>query len=235
MPALKGPTKILLWAIAFTAACVLIWKLVPVKEGLMLLLQAGVALGYWAPVLYGAIYAVGSLMGMPRTPLNVGAGIAFPFEIALALVMLSSAVVFFATFQIARRLGADWVERKLSRVKSARNILSAIEKEGFKFVLLLRLNPFIPAVLKDYGLGATAIPFKTYMVASILGALPVALAHIYLGLMGGIMVLDGGANADRMHTGTLLIGGAVSLVFLGFIIWLSDRTLKSRTRDSAAD
>lgn len=222
-------TKVLLAAFAAVVALVLLWKLLPLKEGILWLVDTVPALGFWGLIVFGVLYVAASLVGFPRTPLNIGAGILFPFPLALAVVMISSSLVFFVTFEISRKLGEDWVRRKLSRFDYAERLLGAIKDESFKFVLLMRLSPFIPAALKDYGLGATAMPLRSYMVASILGSLPVTLMHVYLGYMGGLIMIDGGSHLMEFKTGILALGGAVSLVFLGFVIWLSDRALKTKS------
>jgi uncharacterized membrane protein YdjX (TVP38/TMEM64 family) len=59
----------------------------------------------------------------------------------------------------------------------------AIEKEGWKIVILLRLCP-IPFGLANYLYGLTAVHFRSYLIATLLGGLPSLLLFCQLGAAG---------------------------------------------------
>ncbi len=215
-------------ALLTVTAAALAWKLLPVTDWVRAFLGGVGDLGVFGPLAYGLVYVVASLLGMPRTPLNVGAGIVFALPVALAVVLAAATVTFFLTFTIARRLGGEWVEKRIDAVPNARRIMDAVEEEGFKLVLLLRMNPFVPAAIKGYGFGTTSLSTGTYMLASVLGFLPIGLAHVYLGWLGGAAVLGGGPPAS-FHTAFMIGGAVVSVLLVGFVTWFAHRALQRRT------
>lgn len=228
-----------LWRVAgivvlAVAAIAVIWKTLPVDEWARVILGVIGQLGVWAPLVYGLIYVAAALVGAPRTPLNIGAGILFSFPMALTVVLTSAFVSFFATFQISRHVASDWVQRKIKSVPNAERIMQAVEEEGFKLVLLLRMNPFIPAVIKGYGFGTTSLKTSTYLVASILGFLPIAIAHIYLGWLGGMAMMASSAQPGPYRTALLVGGGVVSVALAIFVTWFANRALGKRTAKATA-
>ena len=60
-------------------------------------------------------------------------------------------------------------------------IARAVETEGFKIVLLTRLSPVLPFNLLNYAFGLTAVPLRTYILASWIGMLPGTIMYVYLG------------------------------------------------------
>jgi uncharacterized membrane protein YdjX (TVP38/TMEM64 family) len=106
--------------------------------------------------------------------------------------------------------------------------MAAVEEEGLKLVILLRLNPFIPAVLKGYGFGTTRIGLATYLLGSFAGFVPIAAAHVYLGYIGGTVMLSGEELPEGMNR-MLLIGGlATSLILIAVLILMSRKALHKR-------
>lgn len=216
------------------AAIVLGWKLLPLEAWARSFLASVESMGAWSPLVFGLVYVVASLLGVPRTPFNVGAGVIFPFPLALLVVLASAAVTYVLTFSIARHLAADWVARKIDAVPNARRIMEAVEQEGFKLVLLLRMNPFVPAVIKGYGFGTTSIGMAPYLVASVLGFLPIACAHVYLGWIGGEAMMSRSAMPETW-TRIVMIGGAVvSLLLVALVTWFANRALQRRTTEPDA-
>ena len=57
----------------------------------------------------------------------------------------------------------------------------AIEKNGFKAVVLLRLQPVLPFNILNYALGLTSIRLRDYMLASWIGMFPATVLYVYLG------------------------------------------------------
>ena len=86
----------------------------------------------------------------------------------------------------------------------------AIEKEGWKIVILLRLCP-IPFGLANYLYGLTAVRFRPYLIASLIGGMPSLLLFCQLGSAGkaGLDALASG-HLGR-STGELVVLG-ISMV-----------------------
>jgi len=86
-------------------------------------------------------------------------------------------------FSLSRWFLRDEISTRLRKHVTFRAIDTAIEKEGWKIVILLRLCP-IPFGLANYLYGLTAVPFRAYVVASVIGSLPGLLLFCQLGSAG---------------------------------------------------
>lgn len=228
---LQSLWKPLALGVLTVAAIAILWKALPVTLWVRGLLDGVSQLGIWGPLAYGFIYVAASLLGVPRTPLNVGAGIVFSLPVALGVVLVCATITFVLTFEIARHVASDWVARKIDKVPNARRIMDAVEREGFKLVLLLRMNPFLPAVIKGYGFGTTSLKMRTYLPASILGFLPIGVAHVFLGWLGGTAMMVSSSQPPAWRYGLLIGGGLVSLLLIVFVTWFANRALNKRTGD----
>lgn len=231
MSSTAGNARRSLWRLlAIVAGVVLLlwlaWQWLPVVDWSQALIKYISDLGIWGPVIYWVIYVLASIVGIPRTPLNVGAGIIFSYPVALAVVLVSAVTAFTATFQIARRFGSEWIQRKIDRISTAKKIKQLVEEECFKFVFLARINPFVPAVIKGYGFGTTSIPFRTYLLASVLGFLPIACAHVYLGWLGGYAMMHSGEQPEEWKMGMLIGGAIVSVILVVVVSWYGHRAMK---------
>ena len=60
----------------------------------------------------------------------------------------------------------------------------AISKNGFKFVVLLRLSPLLPLAASNYLYGLTSVDLGRYVLGSWLGMLPGTYAYVTAGETG---------------------------------------------------
>ncbi len=189
------------------------------------------AYGAIAPVVYSCVYLIAAVAGFPRTLLTIVAGIVFEPVVAFVVVMVSIMAVFMCTFLIARYFAADWVTSRLEKIPVAKRLMSAVEQHGFRMLVLMRLNPFVPGIVNGYGFGMTSIKPLPYFVASVVGQLPLILIYVYLGWAGGEAILHAGAEAETMRYGTLLFGVTLSLLMLIAIAWYGRRMIDSAGTD----
>ena len=217
------------------AIVVWVWHVAEVKAQIQDFVLHYDSRGIAGVVYYVLVYIMLSCIGMPRTPLNIGAGILFSYPIALGVVLTSAMVTFLATFQIARHLAQDWVRRKLERIPNGKELIEIVEENGFKAVFLMRLNPFVPAVLKGYGFGTTDIPLHTYLVASFLGFLPIACAHVYLGWAGGQAMLYAEQQPSAWRLTMIIAGIVISIALVAVIAWVGHRAVQRKMRPTVAD
>ena len=181
----------------------------------------------------GAIYAVfyiaGTALFFPGLPLTLGAG--FLYGAIIGTLVVSPASVAGATlaFLIARYVARDWVTRRLKKYPQAAAIDRAIEKNGFKAVVLLRLQPVLPFNILNYALGLTSIRLRDYMLASWIGMFPATVLYVYLGsVMNDISDLLRGRPNTGMAGRFLLWGGLAAIVIL---VWWLGRVAKKALRD----
>ena len=180
-------------------------------------------------VLYAAFYIAGTALFFPGLPLTLGAGFLYGAVIGTLVVSPASVAGASLAFLIARYFARDWVTRRLKKYPQAAAIDRAIEKNGFKAVVLLRLQPVLPFNILNYALGLTSIRLRDYMLASWIGMFPATVLYVYLGsIMNDISDLLRGRPNSGMAGRFLLWGGLAAIVVL---VWWLGRIAKKALRD----
>ena len=167
----KNSTKALVKAgalVLFIVAAIYIIRFTPIKnyltpEALGRFLDNA---GYWAPVIYMMIYAVGVCLFVPGTLLTgLGAAI-FGAYWGFLFVWVGAMMGAGAAFFIGRTLGRDFAASLIGdRLKKYDD---AIERNGFATVLYLRLVYF-PFTPMNFGMGLTKVHFWDYIFGTGLG------------------------------------------------------------------
>ncbi len=179
--------------------------------------------------LYAVVYIIGTALFFPGLPLTLGAG--FLYGAVIGTLVVSPASVAGATlaFLIARYLARDWVTRRIKKYPQAAAMDRAIEKSGFKAVVLLRLQPVLPFNILNYALGLTSIRLRDYMLASWIGMFPATVLYVYLGsVMNDISDLLCGRPNSGIAGRLLLWGGLVAIVVL---VWWLGRIARKALRE----
>ena len=147
--------------------------------------QAGTA----GPLLFMAIYAIGTVLFLPGSVLTLAGGALFGPVLGTFYNLTGATIGAVLAFLIARYLASDWVEQKTGgRLK---RLKEGVEKEGWRFVAFVRLVPLFPFNLLNYALGLTRIRLPHYLIATYLCMLPGAIAYTYLGYAGREAVAGG--------------------------------------------
>jgi len=170
-------------------------------------------LGILGALVYGLVYAAGTVLLMPGTALTLGSG--FLYGPLLGVLLVSPASVLGATisFLLARSFGREWTRKRIGKHPRFEIIDRAIEKHGFKIVFLLRLEPLFAFVLLNYALGLTRVRLRDYIVASWLGMLPATFLYVYLGSsMKNITDLVSGKLPNLGHWHEVLMWGGLGAV-----------------------
>jgi uncharacterized membrane protein YdjX (TVP38/TMEM64 family) len=138
-------------------------------------------LGPWGPFIVAIAYVPACILFIPGIVLTLAAGFAFGVVRASMAVSLGSTVGATAAFLIGRRFARGFIEKRLAAYPRFHAIDRAVEKEGFKIVLLTRLCPAIPFTLLNYAMGLTKVELNDFIVASWIGMLPATILFCYLG------------------------------------------------------
>ncbi len=180
-------------------------------------------------VVYAVFYIAGTALFFPGLPLTLGAGFLYGAVIGTLVVSPASVAGASLAFLIARYFARDWVTRRLKKYPQAAAIDRAIEKNGFKAVVLLRLQPVLPFNILNYALGLTSIRLRDYMLASWIGMFPATVLYVYLGsVMNDISDLLRGRPNSGVAGRFLLWGGLAAIVIL---VWWLGRIAKKALRD----
>ncbi len=170
-------------------------------------------LGAWGPVAFIAGYSVAPVIFAPAFLLTIAAGAIFGFIEGVVYVMIGATIGSTLAFLVGRYLARHFVEGLLHREPRLAAIDRAVERQGLRLVLLLRMSPAVPYTLLNYALGLSRVRLLDYVVGSI-GMLPVVAAYVYTGkIAGDLATLASGAAQPRGTAYYLLIGlGFVSTV-----------------------
>ncbi len=169
--------------------------------------------GAWAPAIYVAAYAVGTVLFAPGAIFALAGGAMFG-PVAGTLFNLTGATIGAAlAFLIARFLAGDWVARKAGS-RLAR-LIRGVEAEGWRFVAFVRLVPIFPFNLSNYAFGLTRIPFLSYVVTSFFTMAPGALAYTWLGYAGREAL---GGDVSAIRYGVLALALLATIAFVPRLI-----------------
>lgn len=107
-------------------------------------------------------------------------------------------------FLSARYLFRDTVERKFG--SRLRTIQEGFARDGFNYLLMLRLVPLFPFFLVNLLAGLTRLRTRTFMAATSLGILPASLVYSYAGRQLGSLSTVSDIASGRVLTAFALLG-----------------------------
>ncbi|CAL9203199.1 uncharacterized protein LOC135631215 [Musa acuminata AAA Group] len=137
--------------------------------------------GPWGPVVLAVAYIPLTILAVPASILSLGGGYLFGLLIGFFADSIGSTLGSVAAFLLGRTLGRPYVVSKLNDYPEFQAVAAAIQRSGFKIVLLLRLAPLLPFSMLNYFLAVMPIGIGEYTMASWLGMMPITLALVYVG------------------------------------------------------
>lgn len=171
-------------------------------------------LGGWGAVIFGLVYVLAAILFVPGSVITLAAG--FTFGVIWGTVIVSAASTLGAAlaFLIGRFLAQDWVAEKVEDYPRFHALYRAIDKEGFKTVMLARLVPIFPFGLLNYGFSVTRVPFWKYVLASWIGMVPGTVMYVYFGSAAGSLarVLAGDVERTPMQNALFVVGGVAAVL-----------------------
>lgn len=125
-------------------------------------------------------YVVVTGLSLPgATIMTLAGGAIFGFFWGALLVIVASNLGASLAFLVARFLARDWVQRRFRSHLAPIN--RGIERDGGFYLFSLRLVPLFPFFLINLTMGLTPLRLPTFVVASVLGMLPMTLIYVYAG------------------------------------------------------
>jgi uncharacterized membrane protein YdjX (TVP38/TMEM64 family) len=228
---MKTRTKLAIFVLLLVAV-VLAARFFPLSLWLNSFLEWVRALGFIGALLYFFVYVLGTVLFVPGTALTLGSGLLFGVLWGTLLVSLASVSGATLAFLIARSFGREWTRKRIERYPRFNIIDRAIGENGFKLVLLMRLQPvFLPFAILNYALGLTRVRLRDYVLASWIGMLPATTLYVYIGTsLKSISDLIQGKSPSGNHWQQLLFwGGLVLSAVLVFVFTrIAKQALRSR-------
>lgn len=168
-------------------------------------------MGPLGAALYPCFYALCNVMLLPAGVLSIGGGLFFGLWWGFAIVLAGNVLGAAIAFLVSRTIGRNWVARRLFRYRKWRILDQAIDREGWKIVVLSQVHPLFPTSLINYLYGVTRIGFWRCMLWVLIGQAPGIFLYTYFGTLAqrGIEILKGRSHPAAMEY--VLWGGGLLL------------------------
>lgn len=169
-----------------------------------------------APLPFFAAMAVLPMLGLPITPFFVLAGATFGTRLGLVGSGLALGLNLAVSYWLAHTAIRPWLESLLRRLGYELPDYEKNKKGAVRFTFSVKLAPGIPAFVKNYGLGASGVPFPLYFGASMLTT----------GLYAAVLILLGESLFEHDLNRTVVAGAVIVVAALG--LWWWRRSARSR-------
>jgi len=179
----KKRLSLALIALATALTVVIATSVLPLADWILAL---GIRLhgyGLIGVVLFSSIYVAFTLVFVPASTFSLAAGLLYGVW-GIPLSWASMMVAALIAFPLARGVLAGRVEALLAEQPRVRLVTDAINEEGWRMVLLVRVSGIVPFGLQNYLFGVTRISFVAYVLASSVGVLPSILLYAGIGAFG---------------------------------------------------
>jgi uncharacterized membrane protein YdjX (TVP38/TMEM64 family) len=175
------------------------------KEGMLSLLQ-DVRSSAWAPAAYVVAYAAATALALPGSILTIVGGVVFGFGWGVVLVTVAANIGANAAFALARGLGREGIERLIG--PRLQGLDRATAAHGFWGLLVLRLVPLVPFNALNFGSGLTAMRWRDYALATVIGIVPGTLVYVFF----ADALIQGSTEAGAEARTRLFIAGGLFLL-----------------------
>jgi uncharacterized membrane protein YdjX (TVP38/TMEM64 family) len=136
--------------------------------------------GPFAPLIYIILYAIAMFVPLLGTLMSIVGGLVFGPLYGTLLTIFAATVTSVLPFLVAKKYGREKIQAKLATSKYAK-LATKADKNNFLFVFYLRLIPVMPYEVQNYVAGLTNISIPKFMLATMLGILPITFALNLLG------------------------------------------------------
>ncbi|XP_047951884.1 TVP38/TMEM64 family membrane protein slr0305-like [Salvia hispanica] len=193
-------------------------------------------LGPWGPLVLAVAYIPLTVLAVPASILTLGGGYLFGLPIGFFADSIGATLGAGAAFLLGRTIGRSFVISKLKDYPKFRAVTIAIERSGFKIVLLLRLVPLLPFNMMNYLLSVTPVPIVHYMLATWLGMMPITFTLVYVGttLKDLSDVTHGWHEFSRTRLAFIFLGLLMSVVLIICITRVAKSALEKALAETGA-
>lgn len=169
--------------------------------------------GWWGPLIFMLIYAIGPIIFLPTSVLSLGAGLAFGVWPGVLYILFGATAAAVTGYVMARLFGRSVL--KVENYPWSEKLFSQMEERGFLYVFVLRLIPLVSFDLLSYAGGIAKVRFKSFLLATVFGMIPGTLAYSFLG-----------ASLASGSVTTIFIAALVFVSLLGVTYYFRDPVKK---------
>ena len=211
-------------------------RIFPIAEILAQVQERVMRSGVWSAIWYPLLYACCNVLLLPGGFLSLGGGFFFGLWWGFLINLVGNVGGAAISFYISRWIGRRWLHRRLMRNPTLEALEPAVQREGWKIILLSQLHPLFPTSLLNYLYGLTRIRFRTCILWVAIGQAPGLFLYAYLGTLGqlGLNLVRGKSHPEPIEYwiwGGGLVLSVVILMMLGRIALRLLREADETARD----
>ncbi len=174
---------------------------------------------WWAPLVFIALYAILTTVGVPMVVMTFVAGFTFGAMWGTLYVLVGANIGASLAFDLARYLGRDFISRYIKGPID--RIDRQLRNQGFLRMLQLRLIPLIPFNLLNFAAGLSGIRKIHYVLGTMIGITPSTFIYAYTAA-SLMQVYMAGAELDDMARAALRSSALTNLgIALALLITIS--------------
>lgn len=193
-------------------------------------------LGFWSGIVYPITYALCNLLLLPGGILSMGGGFFFGIWWGFFLILAGNLLGATFAFVIARKVGRQRIDRLLSNNRRLRILDGAIERHGWKIVVLSQLNPLAPSSLLNYLYGLTRVRLSRCLVWVALGQSPGLFLYAFIGTLGQFGVdMARGTRKPDLHDYLLWGTGFVVTIVTTYLLGRLARRIMGEVESEMSD
>jgi uncharacterized membrane protein YdjX (TVP38/TMEM64 family) len=173
-----------------------------------------------APIVFVLLYALMVAFSIPESALGtVTAGLLFGAPLGGALAVAGASLGAVLLFLIARTALAGFMARRAQTLLG--RIRPGLERDGFRYLLALRLLPIVPFWLVNLGAALCGMRLFPYALATLIGIIPVTMVFAWIGAGIGDVLASGGRPDLSLVFSPQILGPLVALAALSIAptIW----------------
>jgi len=160
------------------AAVAVIVHILGVKQTIIFVHDWIDSFGVWAPVVFFAIYVVGTVFIVPISVLTIAAGVMLGDVTGMIVASAASTIGGGLCFLISRYLAREHIKRILEKHGRFRKLDEMTRKYGAHIVAASRIVFIFPGAVLNYGFGLTKVKFSTFIIWSWIGMIPEIIAYV---------------------------------------------------------
>ena len=220
-----------------TTAIFILSRFFPLADMLAAVQQRVMGWGAWSAICYPLLYACCNVLLLPGGFLSLGGGFFFGLWWGFLIILVGNVGGAAISFFISRWIGRRWLHRHLMRNRTLEALEPAVEREGWKIILLSQLHPLFPTSLLNYLYGLTTIRFRTCMLWVAIGQAPGLFLYAYLGTLGqlGLNLVRGKSHPQVIEYFIWGGGLATSVIVLLLLGRIALRLLKEAQEEAERD
>ena len=223
--------------IGVLAALFLAARFLPVDEYFGRFLELVESLGPWGPILLAAVYVVATVLMTPGVILTLGAGFLFGLLVGTITVSAGSLLGATAAFLIGRTAARNFVVQQAEKFPRFAAVDKAVEKSGFKIVLLTRLSPLFPFNALNYLFSITKVRLRDYVLASWIGMLPGTVMYVYFGAAAKSLanLVRGEYEGGTAEKAFLAVGLIVTIAVTAYVTKLARDAMREQLPEKGGE